>query len=93
LDGARAVGIPAEHFVIVAVEKEPPYAVAVYRVLDAAIDAGREQIAGLLKTYATCVALDEWPGYAEQVVDVALPAWAWNQIDEENAFRAQVANG
>lgn len=83
LDGAAANGIAAEHFVIVAVEKEPPYAVAVYRLTEGAIEGGREQLRPLLARYAECVEQDVWPGYAEDVQDIALPTWAWQQIDEE----------
>jgi hypothetical protein len=83
LDGARAHGIPAKHFVIIAVEKEPPYAVAVYRVSEGAIDAGQEQLRVLLAKYAECEQKDEWPAYPDVVRDIALPDWAWKQIDEE----------
>jgi hypothetical protein len=85
LDAARAHGIPAEHFVIVAVEKEAPYAVAVYRLTEGALDAGREQLQPLLRTYAMCQTLNEWPAYPETVQDIALPSYAWSQIDEEIA--------
>lgn len=83
LDGAKANGLAAEHFVIIAVEKEPPYAVAVYRLTEGAIDAGREQLASLLARYADCVERNEWPSYPDEVQDIALPHYAWAQIDEE----------
>lgn len=83
LEGAKANGLSAEHFVIIAVEKEPPYAVAVYRLTEGAIDAGREQVAPLLARYAECVERNEWPSYPDEVQDIALPHYAWAQIDEE----------
>lgn len=89
LDAARAVGLDAEHFVIIAVEKEPPYAVAVYRLTEGALDAGREQVRALLATYAMCEALGMWPAYPEDVRDVALPAYAWSQLDVHSLFSTE----
>jgi hypothetical protein len=83
LAAARATGLNAEHFVVVAVEKEPPYAVAVYRITEGAIMAGEEQLKPLLALYAKCVETDTWPGYSENIEDIAIPAYAWNQIETE----------
>lgn len=83
LDGAKALGMHAEHFVILAVEKEPPYAVAAYRLTEGAIEAGRDQLEVLLRRYGQCLATDTWPAYPDEVQDIALPPWAWTQIDEE----------
>lgn len=89
LEGAFAHNLPAVNFVIIAVESEAPYAVAVYRLTEGAIDAGAEQLAPLLKTYAMCTTLGEWPAYSHEVQPIALPPWAWNQIDEETADAMQ----
>lgn len=94
LAGAKASGFAAEHFAIIAVENTPPYAVAIYRLDDGALDAGFLEVfgtitpegraGGLLARYADCVTRNEWPGYSEDVQDVALPPWAFSQIDEDN---------
>jgi hypothetical protein len=86
LEAARAAGLDAQHFVIIAVEKEAPFAVAVYRLTEGALDAGLEQFAALLKTYAICDALGSWPAYPETVVDIALPTYAWSQLDVRSPF-------
>lgn len=83
LDGAAVHQLPVAHYLNIAVEKEPPFAAACYRIMDAAIDAGRDVVRGLLKTYATCQALNEWPAYPHHVIDIALPDWAWKQADDE----------
>jgi hypothetical protein len=85
LQSAEAVEVPARHYAILAVEKEPPYAAAVYRLTEGAIDAGGEQIRPLMRRYAECLRTDEWPGYPDEVVDIALPHYAWRQIDDELA--------
>lgn len=83
LEGAAALDLPARHFVIIAVEKDPPYAVAVYRLTEGALEAGQEQIRQLLRRYAECMATNSWPAYPEEVTDIALPPWAWSVIDSE----------
>jgi hypothetical protein len=38
-----------------------------------------------MRRYAECLRTDEWPGYPDEVVDIALPHYAWGQIDEQLA--------
>ena len=83
LEAARVLDVPARHFVLIAIEKEPPYAVAVYRLTEGAIDAGAEQMRALLARYRVCRETGEWPGYPDEVQDIALPPWAWAQAAEE----------
>lgn len=82
-EGATALGLGAEHFAILAIEKKPPYALMIHRVTEGALDAGSEQLRPALARYAECMAKDEWPGYPEDVNDIALPDYAWGQISEE----------
>ncbi len=85
LMGARARRLPARHFSIIAVEKEPPYAVAVYRITEAVVDAAADQIRALLRLYAECMATEssEWRGYPDEVRDISIPDWAWRVMDAE----------
>jgi hypothetical protein len=75
------------HFVIIAVEKEPPYvrrrATASARALST---LAREQVKGLLRTYAMCEALDSWPAFGDDVKDISLPTWAFSQMDAPTPF-------
>jgi len=88
LEGAKTLGLDAEWFTIIAAEKEPPYAVAVYRVRDDAIYAGSEEIRPLLETWAECEATGNWPGYPTEAVDISLPPWSWKKIDERTGVPA-----
>lgn len=84
LRSAKAHGLPHQHYVIIAVEKEPPHGVCVYRLTEGAIDAGDCQLEPLLRRYAECLEADVWPCYPDEVQDIALPHWAWSQIEEDS---------
>jgi exodeoxyribonuclease VIII len=69
-------GFQHDLFAWIAVEVEPPYAVAVY-VADAVIrQRGLEARDRNLRTYAECKAKNEWPAYPDVVTTIELPRWA-----------------
>lgn len=70
-------------FIFIAVEKAPPYAVAVYELDAEAIEFGRQLARRDLARYATARELDVWPGYADTVQSLSLPAWAYRNQSEE----------
>lgn len=77
---ARARGIQMEHYCIIAVEKESPYEVAVYRIVEAALDAGWQECERVLGRVAECRESNVYPGYPDLVVDLTLPTWAWDKL-------------
>ena len=83
VDGLCTLGAPVRRYVIIAVEKTPPYAVAVYRLSEGALLHGIEELEPLLERYRDCSLSDEWAGYPEHVQDIALPDYAWRQIKED----------
>lgn len=66
----------AKEFYFIAVEKEPPYAHAVYRLDDAAIDLGRQLMSSACVTYRECANFGVWPSYPQEVQILSLPKWA-----------------
>lgn len=72
---ARLLGYEATCFKIVAVEKEPPFAVALYTVSEHAIEMGNREYQKLLSIYAMCHHHQEWYGYSEEDQIIDLPAW------------------
>lgn len=78
--GARAHGLEVSHFIIIAVEKEPPYGVAIYRLTSGTLDAGDDELGPLLRTYAECHSADTWPGYDVEPRDIQLPPFAYEKI-------------
>jgi len=77
LDGVSEItGIPHTNFVLLAIEKEPPFAISIYRIDDAAIYAGREEIKILMNEFRECKDRDVWPAYLpEEVQNISLPGW------------------
>jgi exodeoxyribonuclease VIII len=83
MDGAAAVAPGSfDTFVFIAVEKRPPYGVAMYRLPASAVQAGRDEYEPLLQRYAECVRDNHWPSYPAEVLDLDIPAYAyWNIYD------------
>jgi exodeoxyribonuclease VIII len=68
-----------EHFAFIAVEKKPPYAVAVYVLDEDSVDIGRAQYRANLRTYAQCLQAGKWPGYGDKVQSISVPRWHANK--------------
>jgi hypothetical protein len=82
LDGINTVQeeVFYRDFLFIAVEKTPPYLVAVYRASEDMVSMGRQKIKPLVDLYAKCLKEDHWPGYEDMVKDLYLPRWAaWKQ--------------
>lgn len=74
--GFRECGEPIEHFAILAVEKQPPYAVAVYTLDEDAVTRGYHLARMDIDRLADCLKTNTWPSYSDGVVELALPRWA-----------------
>jgi hypothetical protein len=73
-----ATGIKTNQFPHVVVEKEPPYAVAVYLLDDGSLEKGRQEYVQALEQVMKCEEAGEWPAYSQDVIPIALPSWAFN---------------
>lgn len=71
-----------ERFLFIAVEKTPPYAVAVYELSPKALQVGLDALNTALETIATCEETNVWPSYASVSQTIDLPPWAYKT--EEN---------
>lgn len=69
-------GFDIDRFAFIAVESQPPYAVAVYAVDDVIRQRGRNARDKNLRTYAECKASNHWPGYDDVIRMIELPRWA-----------------
>ena len=68
----------ATEFYIVAVEKHAPYAHAIYKFDEAAIEAGRALMRTACAVYGDCNLYGTWPGYASTPQILSLPKWAFS---------------
>lgn len=69
--------------VIIAVENQPPHAVAVYMLNDESMHLGLREYRSHLETYAECLRTGKWPGYPDKIQVLDLPAWAARDIKDE----------
>ena len=75
LDVAEAIDGKKRKFFWCAVEKDAPYAVAVYEASDAMIERGRREYRKAIELYLECASLDLWPAYSQQIQQLELPGW------------------
>lgn len=83
--------LPAHDFVFICVEKEPPYAVGVYRLRNDVIAYGREHVVHLLEQLRTSEEANYWPSYGEGIADIALPAWALDKMEKQYGLHSKPA--
>lgn len=93
LDGVAAVlkdGVK-RNFILIAVEKSPPFAVAVYKLDDATIELGRTAYKEDLQEYKVHTEHPElWQGYSSEVQEMSLPNWAKKSRQEVKSVSASV---
>jgi len=73
-------GINMMNFVFVAIEKDAPHGLAVYRLNENAIRKGIEIFKKTLFEIKQCMDDDKWPSYPDAVID--LPAYAYINKEE-----------
>ena len=71
-----ACGERIDHFAIVAVEKLPPYACAVYVLDEDAVAKGHHSARKNIELLRACLEKNVWPGYSPGVEQLSLPRWA-----------------
>lgn len=73
--GFAAANEAVEHFVFIAVEKKPPFAVGIYSLDADAIGRGYGAARRNIDTLAECVSKRRWPGYDTSIQELSLPPW------------------
>lgn len=69
-------GIKMQKFIIIAVEKKAPYAVAIYQLDDLAIQVGRNKVRANINLWLECLRTGVYPAYGDEIVTMSLPGWA-----------------
>jgi hypothetical protein len=89
VDGFEACTGESLPYTFIVVENSAPHAVAVYRLDETAIRAGRQRYKSALALYKTCVQTGVWSGYATELQTLDLPRWALGSalaIDVDDPF-------
>lgn len=92
LDGAISAGAcsPDAEACVVAVETEPPYDVAAFRIGEESVEAGRRLWHTLLDRWVTCRDSGVWPGKYPSLATLEMPNWAAGMRpeyeDDEEAY-------
>lgn len=73
----HVLGVDMQNFIFVAVEKEAPYAVAVYRLDPLAVSLGVAKFKNILQGIKQCTETNNWPSYPNDLIGV--PRWAQEQ--------------
>jgi len=80
-EACKAIGKPFKMFVSLVVEKEAPYAPAVFMMSEEALQFGVDQFKFYKRKLKECLDLNKWPGYAIQELNV--PKYAMIEESEE----------
>lgn len=83
-DVSAWAGVQVSAFVFIAIESKPPHGVAVYVAGPRMTARGRYLYQGNFETLVRCRQAGEWPGYADTIEPLELPAWADRIVDELN---------
>lgn len=73
-EACKAIGKPFEMFVVLAVEKEEPYAPSVFMMTDEALQFGIDQFHSYKRKLKECLDNDKWPAYSVQ--ELGIPKYA-----------------
>ncbi len=73
---AKLKEVRHDSMTLVAIEKEPPYAIKIWPLDAGCLDIGERWRQFLMRRYAQCKAAGKWPAYPEQAETVMTPEWA-----------------
>lgn len=75
-------GTCRNRFIFIAVEKKPPYAVAVYEIDALSLDKGQADRRRALSYWKDCKKLGVYPAYHDEIMPIGLPVWAFKEEQE-----------
>lgn len=70
-------------FIFIAIERKPPYGICLYRASESIIEHGNRLMDKALNIFGERMAIDDWPAYPPEIVDLELPSWESMQQDEQ----------
>lgn len=86
--GLRAVGWHKQpEMQFVAIERDPPYAVGVYKMSEQAREEAAEKVDEAIRRWAWCLKRDYWPGHGVFVVELSPPVWVSREHHDRKMAR------
>jgi hypothetical protein len=83
-------GAAIEHFVFLAVEKEPPFAVGIYYMQDEDFEDGQFEYQEDMAALAPHIQDDFWPDYGHEPIGLVRPYWAKSKRRrKETAYKSR----
>ena len=71
----EVIGAPVTDFFFIAVEKQAPYGVAVFKLTDEAVATGQDESLADLRRLKVCRDTNVWPNIEPEVTELGLPKW------------------
>lgn len=62
-------------YIFCVIEKQPPFAAAVFEATTEMVQLGRQQYQTALMTYSRCRRENHWPGYPDELQQLTMPKW------------------
>ena len=75
LRGLRKLGVPAEQFIFIAIEKTPPFCVGVYSADQDMINFAMKELDQLMPEIQTAMVSKKFPDYTPEIMSLGLPPW------------------
>jgi len=75
LRGLQKLGLPAEQFIFIAIEKTPPFCVGVYRADRDMINFAMKELDQLMPEIQTAMVSKKFPDYTPEIMSLGLPPW------------------
>ena len=83
LRGLRKLGLPAEQFIFIAIEKTPPFCVGVYRANQDMINFAMKELDQLMPEIQTAMVSNEFPDYTPEITSIGLPPWMIDKKEQQ----------
>ena len=83
LRGLRKLGLPAEQFIFIAIEKTAPFCVGVYRADQDMINFAMKELDQLMPEIQTAMVSNEFPDYTPEITSIGLPPWMTDKKEQQ----------
>ena len=83
LRGLRKLGVPAEQFIFIAIEKTAPFCIGVYKADQEMINYAMKELDQLMPEIQTAMVSNEFPDYTPEITSIGLPPWMTDKKEQQ----------